>query len=71
MDELLTELNIQGRAIVANVERCLSLRETAERLSISIKTVRRLIRDRDLPAVKIRSRLVVRESDLVAYISSL
>ena len=53
------------------VERCLSLREAAERLSVSVKTVRRLIRDGDLPAVRIRNCIVVRESDLVAYISSL
>ena len=52
-------------------ERCLSLREASERLSVSVKTVRRLIRDGDLPAVKVRSRLVIRESDLVAFISGL
>jgi excisionase family DNA binding protein len=50
---------------------CLSLQEVAQRLGVSIKTVRRLIKDDELPAVKIRSRVVVRESDLAAYISSL
>ena len=50
---------------------CLSLQTAAERLGVSVKTVRRLIRDGELQAVKIRSRVVVRESDLAAYISSL
>jgi|WetSurMetagenome_2_1015567.scaffolds.fasta_scaffold709468_1 excisionase family DNA binding protein len=50
---------------------CLSLQAIAQRLGVSIKTVRRLIKDGELPAVKIRSRVVVRESDLAAYISSL
>jgi excisionase family DNA binding protein len=50
---------------------CLSLQVVAQRLGVSIKTVRRLIRDGELQAVKIRSRVVVRESDLAAYISSL
>ena len=56
---------------MATAEKCLSLKEVAERLGgVSVKTVRRLIRDRDLPLTKIRSRIVVRESDLAAYISS-
>jgi excisionase family DNA binding protein len=50
---------------------CYSLEVVAQRLGISVKSVRRLIRDGDLVAVKIRSRVVVRESDLAAYISSL
>ena len=50
---------------------CHSLEVVAKRLDVSVKTVRRLIRDGELPAGKIRSRVVVRESDLAAYISSL
>ena len=50
---------------------CLSVQEVASRLSVSVKTVRRLIESGELQAVKIRGRIVVRESDLVAYISSL
>ena len=54
-----------------NKESCLTMQECSKRLGVSIKTVRRLIADGELPAVKIRSRLVVKESDLVAYISDL
>jgi len=50
---------------------CHSIQAVAQRLGVSVKTVRRLIEAGDLPAVKIRSRVVVRESDLAAYISSL
>jgi excisionase family DNA binding protein len=50
---------------------CLSIKEVAQRLSLSAKTVRRLIHTGTLPAVKIRSRVLVRESDLAAYLSSL
>ena len=56
---------------VAASDRCMSLREASERLGVSIKTVRRLIRDQELPAVRIRNCILIRESDLNAYISSL
>ena len=53
-----------------NSDRCLSLRKVAERLDVSVKTVRRLIRDQELTAVMIRKCMKVRESDSNAYISS-
>ena len=52
-------------------ESCLSVEQCAERLAVSLKTVRRIIASGELPAVKIRSRLVVKESDLLAFISDL
>jgi excisionase family DNA binding protein len=56
---------------VKPADSCLSVVEVAKRLSVSVKTVRRLITDGELPSVRIHTRLVVRESDLVAFISSL
>jgi excisionase family DNA binding protein len=56
---------------MAQKESCLSLKRCAERLGVSVKTVRRLVADGELPAVKILSCLVVKESDLAAYISDL
>jgi excisionase family DNA binding protein len=52
-------------------ESCLSVKQTSQRLGISEKTVRRLVASGELPAVKIRSCLLVKESDLVAFISDL
>jgi excisionase family DNA binding protein len=59
------------RKILVKPDSCLSIAEVAKRLSVSVKTVRRLIADGELPAVKIRGRVVIKESDLTAYISSL
>ncbi len=39
----------------------------AKKLSVSVKTVRRLIRDRTLTAYKTRGRWFLRESDLQNY----
>jgi excisionase family DNA binding protein len=50
---------------------CLTVKQVSERLGVSEKTVRRLISDGELVAVRVRGRIVVRESDLAAYISSL
>jgi excisionase family DNA binding protein len=49
---------------------CLTVKQVSERLGVSEKTVRREISDTELEAVKVRGRIVVRESDLAAYISS-
>ncbi len=50
---------------------CLGVRQVAERLGVSEKTVRRLIHNSELPAVRIHRRVFVLETDLAAYISSL
>ena len=55
---------------MATVERCLSwCVKFLRRLAVSSKVCAAWIRDGELAAVKVRSRLVVRESDLAAYIS--
>jgi len=49
----------------------LTLREVAQRLSVSLPTVRRLIATGDLRAVLERGCLRVREADLRAHVSRL
>ncbi len=46
----------------------LTLEEVAYRLSVSVQTVRRLIQDGDLKAVKVRNQWRVRQEDLDNYI---
>ena len=46
----------------------LRLRDVAARLDLSLSTVRRLIRDRKLPVVKLNAAVRVRERDLQALI---
>lgn len=50
-------------------ETLLTLEEVAKRLNVSVATVRRLINDGELRAVKIRFQLRVRPSDLEDYLS--
>jgi excisionase family DNA binding protein len=45
----------------------LSVQEAADVLGVEHKTVRRLIRDGDLPAAKIRSVYRIKYDDLLAY----
>ncbi len=49
-------------------EKLLTLDEVAERLNVSVATVRRLIHDGELKAVKVRFQLRVKPSDLDDYI---
>jgi excisionase family DNA binding protein len=56
---------------VRQSDACVSVKTAAKRLDMSVKTVYRLIHKKELPAGKIGSRLVIKESDLNAYISSL
>lgn len=46
----------------------LTLRETADMLQLSTRTLQRLLKDKKLPAVKIGSQWRVRESDLTKFI---
>ena len=46
----------------------LTLRETADMLQLSTRTLQRLLKDKKLPAVKIGSQCRVRESDLTKFI---
>lgn len=45
--------------------------EVAEQLSISERTVRRLIKQGDLPAVRAGSATLIRVDDLKAYVASM
>lgn len=47
-----------------------SVRETAEILSVSEATIRRIINSGRLRALKVRSQLRIDESDLTAYLRS-
>lgn len=47
----------------------LTLAEAAERLRVSVKTVRREIADGRLNPVRVRSRILLRQSDLDNYIA--
>ena len=49
-------------------QRMLAVAEVAERLNVSVKTVRRLISNRELEAYQIRRQLRVSEADLAAYL---
>lgn len=53
------------------VERCLGVVEVSKRLSVSVKSVRRMIWNGALPASKVGTRVVILESDLNAFVSSL
>ena len=46
----------------------LTLRETADMLQLSTRTLQRLLKDKKRPAVKIGSQWRVRESDLTKFI---
>jgi excisionase family DNA binding protein len=46
----------------------LTLRETADMLQLSTRTLQRLLKDKKLPAVKIGSQCRVHESDLTKFI---
>lgn len=49
-------------------ETLLTLEDVAKRLNVSVATVRRLINDGELRAIKVRSQLRVRPSDLNDYL---
>jgi excisionase family DNA binding protein len=53
---------------VTRPQSLLWLREVAARLDLSVSSVRRLIRDRKLPIVKLNTAVRVRERDLQALI---
>lgn len=46
----------------------LTLREAADRLAVSVKTIRRLIDRGELPAVRIGGSLRIEEAGLLAYL---
>ena len=47
----------------------LTLEEVAEILRVSVQTVRRLINDGELKAIKVRGQLRVKQTDLDDYLS--
>ena len=51
-------------------DRLLLLPEVAEFLRSSVKTVRRLIDDGKLKSLKVRGRILVRRSDLMALVNA-
>jgi excisionase family DNA binding protein len=51
-------------------DRLLLLKEVAEVLRVSHKTIRRLIDDGKLRSLKVRGRILIRSSDLMAYVKS-
>jgi excisionase family DNA binding protein len=55
---------------VTRPQSLLRLREVAARLDLSVSSVRRLIRDRKLPIVKLNTAVRVRERDLEALIQA-
>lgn len=57
--------------LLANGDELLLLPEVALVLRCSVKTVRRLIQDGKLKPGKIRGRLVVRKSALLAYVDTI
>ena len=52
-------------------EEILTLDEVAQILKVSVGTVRRLIHDGKLKAVRVRAQLRVRRTDLDTYLSNL
>ena len=57
--------------ILPNGDEFLVLPEVAHALRCSVKTVRRLIQDGKLQAAKIRGRVVVLKSALLAYVNAI
>jgi len=51
-------------------DRLLLLPEVAEALRVSDKTVRRLIDEGKLKSLKVRGRILVRSSELMAYVNA-
>ena len=51
-------------------DRLLLLKEVAEALRVSDKSVRRLIDEGKLKSLKVRWRILIRSSDLMAYVST-
>ena len=74
LTELSTNHRIQMRRIAMNTlpdgDRLLLLPEVAEALRVSDKTVRRLIDEGKLKSLKVRGRILVRSSELMAYVNA-
>ena len=48
----------------------LNVPDTAERLGVSVRTVRRMIADGELPCVRLRDRVLIRSTDIAALVES-
>ena len=51
--------------------RFLTLRQTAEALHVSVRTVSRMLRRKELPAIRVGGQWRVRESELTKFIQGL
>lgn len=56
-------------AVAVTEDRLLTISELAERLGVSVSTIRRLIRDGAIPAVRIRRAVRFRFEDVVEALS--
>ena len=56
--------------MTADGEKLLSIDAVAERLNVSISTVRRLVRDAALPAYRVGGRLRFKPHEVAAYIDA-
>jgi excisionase family DNA binding protein len=66
-----TEPPVQARQLAPPaVPRLLTVKDAAERCQLSESAIRRAIRDGELPASMLRSRLRIKEADLDAWIAS-
>lgn len=59
----------RNEGVYMSEEKLLTLEQVAERLNVSVATVRRLINDKQLKALKVRTQLRVKPSDLEDYIA--
>jgi len=55
---------------MADVEKLLTIDEVSERLSVSISTVRRIVREDALPAYRVGGRLRFKPREVEAYIDA-
>jgi excisionase family DNA binding protein len=70
MPELKSETDASGRAVSVRFEPLLDCQETARLLHLHPKTVERLARQGELPAVKVGKRWLFRASELDGWLGS-
>jgi excisionase family DNA binding protein len=68
MSKLDTIVQVQSRVSAPNTTRLLTLTEVAQRLAVSLSTVRRLTRAGGLPAYRVGGQLRVRASELEQFV---
>jgi excisionase family DNA binding protein len=61
---------MNARPLLPDGDSLFLLPEVADILRVSVKTIRRLVDDGKLKALKIRGRILIRSSELMAYLNT-